>query len=122
MPTYTFHLPLPPSTNSGYKQGVRYSQKKGRYVARMMKTERLQLWEEEARLRVGAWAPPPRVPLRVSITLHLSPALLRRRDIDGMQKFLIDQVVGPRRDQWIDELVVRKESGADWAEIVVEAL
>ncbi len=116
----TFTLPLPPTTNAGYKTGSRYEH--GRWVSRIMKTDRLIAWEDEARFIVRQWEPPRGVPLIVRVTLQVRRGFLRRMDIDGTLKFLVDLVVGKRRDQWIDRLEVSKVEGDDTAIVTVEAI
>lgn len=77
----------------------------------MAKTGELARWQRTAALIVGAWVPPARTPLRVEVWLYLPRESLRRTDIDGYQKAILDVVVGARRDQWIDQLTVHKLPG-----------
>lgn len=116
----TFKVPLPPPTNSGYKIGTRWHRKQQRWVARMMKTDKLLAWEWEVAEIIGDWQPKPKTPLTVKIILAMPKEDLRRKDIDGMHKYLIDQIVGKRRDQWIDHLEVTKLVGDGWAQVTVD--
>ncbi|MFH0899055.1 MAG: hypothetical protein V2A73_00355, partial [Pseudomonadota bacterium] len=117
----TFRVPLPPSANHGYAIAARFSRKRG-WHARMMKTEVLEEWEGKVGEIVGGWVPPKRARLAVQITLALPRAMLRRRDMDGPVKYLIDATVGRRCDQWIDRLEVVKTVGDGWAEVNVETI
>ncbi len=117
----TFRLSLPPTSNHGYKMAVHGSERRGWRPA-MVKTADLELWESEAALVVKGWTPPKRRSLAVRIVVALPRASFRRRDIDGMVKFLTDATVGRRCDQWIDRLDVVKVIGDGWAEVNVEAI
>ena len=122
----TFRVSLPPSSNAGYKLGIRYRRDKHtgelKQMSTMMKTDRLIGWEEEVQWTIRGWTPPPRTPLAVTIRLSMPRADLRRRDIDGMHKYLIDQVVGKRRDQWVDSLIIVKQPGPAFADVTVEVM
>ncbi len=115
---FTIRLPLPPTINGGYKTGVR--QRNGHWSARMMKTDRLIAWEDRARFELRAWERPKHLPLAVTVRLEVPASDLRRSDIDGFLKFLLDQTIGKRHDQWIDRLVVTKAAGEGWAEVTVD--
>jgi Holliday junction resolvase RusA-like endonuclease len=114
----TFRLPLPPSSNHGYKLALH-----GGHPA-LVKTLELERWESAAAAVLGPWRAPARVPLKVSIALVYPAGDLRRYDLDGPIKFLIDALVSRRRDQWVDELTVCKIAGGGegHADVEVETI
>jgi Holliday junction resolvase RusA-like endonuclease len=118
---WSIRLPLPPTINTGYKTGVRYVKGHG-WSSRMMKTDRLISWEDQAAFDLKGWEIPKRTPLAVAVRLEVPKANLRRADIDGYLKFLLDRTIGKRNDQWIDRLDVEKVEGDGWAEVTVETL
>ena len=97
-----FALPLPPSSNHGYKQVWHWNRRKGRMQSRPGKTNELVLWEDKARIILGGYAPPEHTRLRLDIDIYVPAVALRTEDLSGFLKFLEDAVVGNRRDQWID--------------------
>lgn len=117
----TFRLPMPPSTNHGYRIATRYTAQGPR--AMMMKTDELVAWELTARAIVGDYVP-RRLPLEVHVTFGFPKRDMRRNDLDGRIKFVLDAVVGRRRDQYVDMLVVEKvqTDGEGYAEVSVGAL
>jgi Holliday junction resolvase RusA-like endonuclease len=92
-------LSLPPTANHMYANNGRGGR---------IKTDLLRQWEGETALQVAGWEPRPHASLAVQIELFLPKALMRRADIDGYLKPLLDQTVGKRRDCWVDWLTVRK--------------
>ncbi len=111
-----FRVPLPPSTNHGYRLGLHGS----RPV--LVKTEALRTWEDVVACHVRPWLPPRQTPLFLTVTLHLPPKQLRTTDVDGPIKFIVDAIVGKRRDQWLDELQVIKQPTDEawgWANVQV---
>lgn len=87
----------------------------------MAKTAELMAWEQGARAIVGCREYPPGRRLAVAIRLEVPTGQLRRSDIDGYLKALIDVAVGKRSDQWVDHLGVVKVPGDGWAEVTVVA-
>ncbi len=118
----TVRLSLPPTTNHAYKIAARWSAKKGRLCAVMVKTPALIAWEKGADKVVGRLDLPPRTPLMVTIRLELTRQDLRRHDLDGYIKPLLDATVGRLRDQWIDGLVVNKCLGDGWATVRISTM
>ena len=118
----TFRLALPPSANHIYEPIVRRT-KKGNLAHGKMWSVDYKLWRLMARQQVGDWAP-PRCPLGVQIDLHVPLQTMRRSDVDGYIKPLLDAVVGPRSDQYIDRLVVLRSAveGEGYAVVTVEEL
>jgi Holliday junction resolvase RusA-like endonuclease len=112
----TFRVPLPPGTNNGYVLDSRSGH------ARMRKTTVLETWESEVALVVGDWQPPARTPLVVRIVVGMPKRSLRTRDVDGCVKYLVDRVIGTRRDQWVDRIEIEKvlDGGDGWAEVRIE--
>lgn len=117
--SYSVRLPLPPTTNQGYKTGLRFMKGRG-WVSRLMKTDRLIAWEDVAAYETRHVVRPKGAPLSVAVRLEVHRGDLRRCDIDGYLKYLLDQVVGKRNDQWIDRLSVVKVEGDGWATVTVE--
>lgn len=116
MEPFTVRLPLPPTTNHAYKLILRGGR------PRLAKTTELMAWELGARLLVGAHVVPAHRPLAVRIALEVPSALVRRADLDGFVKALVDVVVTKRADQWVDRLVVTKRPGDGWATVTVEQI
>ena len=117
----TFRLDLPPSANHGYKMAIHGSAVRGWRPA-MVKTRELEQWESDAARVVGNWRPPKHRSLAMRIVIALPRDIFRRRDIDGMVKFLTDATVGRRADQWVDRLEVVKTVGDGWADVSVETI
>jgi hypothetical protein len=107
----------PPSTNTGYKLGIRQTARGPK--ARMMKTPELKTWEFIARAVCRGYTPPHHTPLAMTIDLYLPKNQLRRKDIDGGIKFLTDMTVGRRHDQWVDKQIVRKHLTDGEAYVIV---
>lgn len=109
-----FVLSLPPNQNHGYVLGQGH----------IYKSAALRAWEDEAALVVGQWTPPKHIPLVVTIALLVPRPLLRKVDADGMVKFVVDAVVGKRRDAWVDQIGVWKTAtdGEPQCQVNVEPL
>lgn len=113
---FPVRIPLPPTTNHAYKLALIH----GRPA--LVKTDALRAWEQGARVITGGWEYMAHTRLAVAIRLEVPAGNLRRSDIDGYLKALIDVVVGKRADQWVDELHVTKAPGDGWATVEVRVL
>ena len=103
----TFVLPLPPSLNHAYLRGQTWG---GRRNVRA--SDELRAWQDEAALIVRGWEPPKHRPLAVWMQFHLPANRLNVLDLDGLEKFVIDAVVGKRRDNWVRRKVSEKTATA----------
>ena len=103
-----FILPMPPTSNHGYKTAGYTEKATGLPKAVTYKGAELKKWETEVAKVIGDYEPPKRTPLRVDVTLWLPRTQLYKIDVDGPVKFCLDRVIGKRRDQWITRLTVTK--------------
>ena len=98
----SWFLTLPP-------HGVNHSRELTKYpFPHIYKRAECKRWEHYAQATIEGWVPPERVSLTVLIEFAVGSALLRRIDADKWAASVIDGVIGPRADQWIDHLTVTK--------------
>jgi Holliday junction resolvase RusA-like endonuclease len=109
MATFEFQG-LPPSANHSYEPLPTGGRCKSKALIR---------WEDYAMSVVRGWTPPARVPLLLEIRFVVLRRRLHSSDISNMVKHVEDSVIGKRRDQWVDDLRVRRVASTDGREGVV---
>jgi Holliday junction resolvase RusA-like endonuclease len=114
-----FSLPFPTQgVNLSTRRGWGFNGKPTTY-----KTAAASQYEQEVKLKLRGWEPPKQTSLAVVIDLFVPQDRFRRIDADKWAAVVLDALIGPRADQWIDLITIAKHSTPDPAgSVEVEVL
>jgi len=104
-----FQLPFPAAgVNMATRRGWGFDGKPTTY-----KTAAARQYEEEVKLALHGWEPPKHLSLAIVMNLWVPRALFRRIDLDKWAAVVLDALIGPRQDQWIDLITIQKRPTID---------
>jgi len=104
-----FDLPYPPvGVNMATRRGWGFNGKPTTY-----KTVEAEQYDAEVKLALRGWEPPKHASLAVVIDLWVPRKDFRKIDLDKRGAMVLDSLIGPRADQWIDVLTIQKRPTDD---------